>query len=113
MRPLILLPILLSACATTYQGAVTGPSPFVFSLTPEQCAQLAKERRGYHAAESVSLYVSGAGAVVSALALAITDAKTAPAVSSGVSLLAGGVGVFSESQASDLDRELADGGCPR
>lgn len=110
---LCLAVVSLSACATSYRGAVTGPSAFTFQLTTEQCQQLSKERRTYDAAGDVSLFVSGAGALVSALALALTDTKTAPAVSSGVSLLAGGVGAFSESQVGGLDQELAAGGCPR
>jgi hypothetical protein len=110
--PLAIL-LALSGCRTTYQGVVTEPSPFAFSLTPEQCQQLSRERRTYDAAGDASLYVSGAGALVSALALALTDTKTAPAVSSGLSLLAGGVGAFSESQVGGLDQELAAGGCPR
>lgn len=111
LLPLALLA--LSGCRTTYQGAVTGPSAFAFQLSPEQCDTLKRERRTYRASGDVSLYVSGAGTLVSALALALTDSKVAPAVSSGVSLAAGGVGVFSESQVSSLDEELAAGGCPR
>lgn len=114
MLVLLALPALgLAGCATSYRGALTGEGPFAVRLSPEQCAQLQKERRTYRATESTAVYVAGAGALVSALALAISDEKVAPAISTGVSLAAGGVGAFTNSQVGDLDRELADGGCSR
>lgn len=114
MKRLLLLALFfLAACRTTYQGALTGPSPFALQLTPEQCLQLQSERRSYHAAQRTALYASGAGAVVAGIALAFADEKTAPAIGTGFALAAGGVGVFSETQVSGLDEELAAGGCPR
>lgn len=110
---LLLAGTLLQGCATSYRPRDTGPTAFSFQLSPEQCAQLKKERRGYRATERTSVYVAGAGALVSALALALSDEKSAPAISTGVSLAAGGVGAFTSSQVSDLDQELADGGCGR
>lgn len=106
-----------TACATSYRSKAP-PSPqgftaFSFTLTPEQCAQLKRERRTYRAVESTSVYVGGAGALVSVLALALADGEVAPAVSAGVSLAAGAAGAFTSTQVSDLDAELAEGGCAR
>lgn len=113
-RTLCLLACLaLSACATSYRGATTGPSAFAFRLSPEQCATLAKERRNYHATEQAALYASGAGSLVSVVALALVGSKVAPAISAGASLAAGGVSAFAQSQVGDLDGELSAGGCPR
>jgi hypothetical protein len=109
----LILGLLLSGCATSYRPAVTGPTAFSFQLTPEQCAQMQKERRTYRATGKTSLLVAGSGAVLTGVALAFTDAKVAPAVSTGLTLAASGVGTFVDSQASDLDEELADGGCGR
>lgn len=113
MKTLLLSTLLLSGCATTYRGAQTGPSAFAFTLSPEQCEQLKRERRTYRATEKTALYVGGAGAVITGVALAFTDKRTAPALSTGAVLLAGGVGMFSGSQVSDLDEELAAAGCSR
>lgn len=110
--PLLLFVSSLAGCATSFRPA-GGAGAFGFRLTPGQCAQLQKERRSYRAAESTSVYVAGAGALVSALALAVSDEKTAPAISTGVALAAGGVSAFTNSQVSDLDQELAVGGCGR
>lgn len=108
---------LAAGCATSYRPRTpTSPegfTAFTFKLSPEQCSQLAKERRTYRAVENTSLYVGGAGALVSVLALVLTDSEAAPAVSASVSLAAGASGAFTSSQVSDLDAELADGGCSR
>ena len=98
-------------CATTYQGAVGGTA-FQPGYTPEQCAQLRKEFRTYTATGEGLLYLSGAGAVVTGLALALTSEKAAPAVGAGVSLLATGGARYTTSQADSLTEELALGGCP-
>lgn len=106
----------LTACATSYRGAVTGPSAFSFALSPEQCLQLQKERRTYRATQDTSIYVGGAGALVTATLLAIPalrDQQAAQGAAAGVSLAAGAVGAFTASQVSGLDDELAAGECPR
>lgn len=113
-----LLPLLcLTACATTYQRpAELGPSATSFTLTPEQCAQLARERRGYHATENASLYVGGAGGLVALVLAAVPAFRSATAAqgaAAGVTLAAGAVGAFTSSQVNDLDEELALGGCSR
>lgn len=108
-----LIALLFTGCATSYRPKVTGPLPFAFTPTPEQCAQLLKERRTYRATEKTAGYVAGAGALVSVLALGFVDAKAVPAVASGVSLLAGGTLTFTGSQVESLDEELRDGGCSR
>lgn len=117
LRPLtmaVVLAALLSAmgCATTYRGAVGGTA-FAPGYTVEQCAQLRKELRTYTATGEGLLYLSGAGAVVTGIALALTLDKAAPAVGAGVSLLATGGVRFTASQAKSLTEELALGGCPR
>lgn len=114
MRRLVPLLALFSvACATTYQPKVTGPSALSFALTPEQCEKLKGERRTFHATGQTSLYFSGAGSLISVIALAFTKSDAATAVSAGAALVAGGVSAFSDSQVSDLDQELATGNCPR
>jgi hypothetical protein len=95
-------------CATMYRGAVGGTA-----FAPEQCAQLRKELRTYTATGEGLLYLSGVGAVVTGIALALTSEKAAPAVGAGVSLLATGGARFTASQADGLSNELALGGCPR
>ena len=99
-------------CATTYRGAVGGTA-FTPGYSPEQCAQLREDLRTYTATGEGRLYLSGAGAVVTAIALGFTDGKSAPAVGAGVSLLATGGARFTSSQADSLTKELALGGCPR
>jgi hypothetical protein len=99
-------------CATTYKGAVGGTA-FASGYTAEQCAQLRKELRTYTATGEGLLYLSGAGAVVTGIALALTSEKAAPAVGAGVSLLATGGARFASSQADSLTEDLALGGCPR
>lgn len=114
MLPLCLC---LTACATTYQRpADLGPNAMSFTLTPEQCAQFAHERRSYHATESATLYVGGAGGLVALIFAAVPAFRTATAAqgaAAGVSLAAGAVGAFTSSQVNDLDAELALGGCSR
>lgn len=109
----ILLALALTGCATTYRPTNLQPGVFDLTLTPEQCAQLLKERRTYRATEKTAGSVAGAGALVSVLALGFVDAKAVPAVASGVSLLAGGTLAFTGSQVESLDEELRDGGCLR
>jgi hypothetical protein len=99
-------------CATTYKGAVGGTA-FAPGYTLEQCAQLRKELRTYTATGEGLLYLSGAGAVVTGIALALTSEKAAPAVGASVSLIATGGVRFTSSQANSLTEELALGGCPR
>lgn len=109
--------LVLSACATTYQRpAELGPSAMSLTLTPEQCAQLVHERRGYHATENATLYLGGAGGLVALIFAAVPAFRTATAAqgaAAGVSLAAGAVGAFTSSQVGDLDEELAAGGCSR
>jgi hypothetical protein len=107
------LALSLSACATHYLPTNTGPGPFSFALTPEQCAELQKERRTYRATEKTAGYVSGASAALTGIFLAFLDAKAAPAASAGATLAASSVSVFAGSQVTDLDDELASGQCAR
>ena len=108
-----LLALSLSACATHYPPADTGPGPFIFTLSSEQCAKLQKERRTYRATEKTAGYVSGASAVLTGIFLAFLDAKAAPAATAGATLAASSVSVFAGSQVTDLDDELANGQCSR
>lgn len=108
----ILATVVATGCATTYQGAVGGTA-FAPGYSSEQCAQLRKELRTYTATGEGLPYLSGAGAVVTSIALALTSEKAAPAVGAGVSLLATGGARFTSSQADSLTNELALGGCPR
>lgn len=110
---LALVALFASGCATTYRPTVTGPDAFAFTPTPEQCAQLLKERRTYRATEKTATYVSGAGALLSVLFLGLVQEKAAPAASAGATLLASGVSVFAGSQVESLESELRDGGCSR
>lgn len=117
MRTAILSAVLLSGCATSYREALPpapARTPFTFTLTPEQCERLRGELRNYRAVEKTSIYVSGAGALVSTAFLAIPDLRDEQVVQglgAGVALAAGGVGAFTESQVSDLEKEIALGGC--
>lgn len=118
MRVLIILSLLSSACATSFRPpdapAVTGFSAFAFRLTPEQCAQLKKERRTYRATEKTAAYVAGAGAVLTGIFIfALKDEEGAQAAGAGATLASTGVSVFTGSQVTDLDEELAAGGCQR
>jgi hypothetical protein len=99
-------------CAATYKGAVGGTA-FAPGYTPEQCLKLREELRTYTATGEGLLYLSGAGAVVTGIAIALTTEKAAPAVGAGVTLLATGGARFTASQAKSLTQELALGGCPR
>lgn len=107
------LALALTGCATSYRQppAVPSASAFTFALTPEQCVQLAKERRTYRATQEAASYVGGAGAVLTTIFLALVEAKAAPAASAGASLAASGVSIFSGSQVSSLEEELQAGGC--
>lgn len=113
MRGILIAAILASGCATAYRPAHAAPGAFSFTLTPEQCLTLKKERRQYRATEQASVYMAGAGAVLTGIALAFTSEKAAPAVATGVTLASGAVGAFTGSQVESLDQELADGGCGR
>lgn len=108
---LALVVMFASGCATTYRPNVTGPEPFAFTPTPEQCAQLLKERRTYRATEKTATYVSGATALLSVLFLGLVEEKAAPAASAGATLLASGAGVFAGSQVESLDEEIGLGQC--
>lgn len=100
-----------SGCATSYTPKVTGPLPFAFTPTSEQCAQLLKERRAYRATEQTAAYVAGAGALLSVLFLGLVEEKAAPAASAGATLLASGVGVFAGSQVESLEWQIDLGAC--
>ncbi len=108
--PIVLL-LALSGCATSYKPKVTGPLPFAFTPTEEQCAQLLKERRTYRATEKTATYVSTAGALLSVLFLGLVEEKAAPAASAGATLLASGVSVFAGSQVQSLEEEIKLGSC--
>lgn len=113
MRYLLIL-ALLSGCATTYRPKVTGPEPLVFTLTPEQCERLRKERRDYRATERTATWVSGSGALVTTAFLAIPALRGEHAVqgaSAGVALLSGAVAIFTGSQVESLEEEIALGMC--
>jgi hypothetical protein len=111
LKWLLIMSILLAGCATSYTPKVTGPLPFAFTPTPEQCAQLLKERRAYRATEKTATYVSTATALLSVLFLGLVDEKAAPAASAGATLLASGVSVFAGSQVEGLEAELELGAC--
>lgn len=113
MRKILLAALLSTGCATTYRPAHAAPGAFTFTLTPDQCLTLKKERRGYRATEQTSVYMAGAGAVLTGVALAFTDEKTAPAIATSATLVSGAVGAFTGSQVESLDAELAAGGCER
>lgn len=107
----LLLASMAQGCATSYKPTVTGPLPFAFTPSDEQCAQLLKEKRTYRATEKTATYVSGAGALLSVLFLGLVEEKAVPAASAGVTLLASGVGVFAGSQVESLDQEIDLGAC--
>lgn len=107
----LMVAVLAQGCATTYRPRVTGTEPFVFTPTPEQCAQLLKERRTYRATEKTATYVSTAGALLSMLALGLFDEKAAPAASAGATLAASSVAVFAGSQVESIDEEIQLGQC--
>lgn len=107
---IIVLLTVFSGCATTYRPAVTGLSAFTFRLTPEQCLALKAERRHYRATEQASGYVAGASALVTLLFLPLVGEKTAPALTSGVGLLAGGALAWTGAQVDGLDEEI-NAGC--
>ena len=107
----LMIAVLAQGCATSYKPKVTGPLPFAFTPTEEQCAQLLKERRTYRATEKTATYVSTAGALLSVLFLGLVDEKAAPAASAGATLLASGVSVFAGSQVQSLEEEIDLGSC--
>lgn len=107
----LMVAVMAQGCATSYRPTVTGPLPFAFTPTPEQCAQLLKERRTYRATEKTATYVSTAGALLSVLFLGLVEEKAAPAASAGATLLASGVSVFAGSQAQSLEEEIELGSC--
>jgi hypothetical protein len=113
MRYLLVL-ALLSGCATSYKPKVTGPLPFVFRLTPEQCDRLRKEKRDYRATERTATWVSGSGALVTTAFLAIPALRGEHAgqgASAGVALLSGAVAIFTGSQVESLEEEIDLGSC--
>jgi len=114
MTRLLLLTALLSGCATSYRPTDTGPGAFSFTLTPEQCEHLKEEQRNYHAVHQDAGYVSAAGPMVTTLLLAIPalrDEHALQGAAAGVSLVAGGTLVFTDTQLTDLDQEIEEGGC--
>lgn len=116
LRGIVVAAVLLSGCATSYRGAAPAPalSPFTFTLTPEQCEKLRLERRNYRAVEQTSIYVAGAGALVTTVFLAVPalrDEQVVQGLSAGTALVAGSAGAFTNSQVNDLEEEIAAGGC--
>lgn len=109
--------LLLSACASAPpMPRILGGDAFAF--TPEQCLALDKEQRSYKATQEAAMLASGMGAVLTGVFLAVFHGKEsadviAPALSTGVTSVAAGVGVFSGSQATSLEHTLAVGSCPR
>jgi hypothetical protein len=100
--------LVLSSCATSHRPS-PAVSPFEFALSLEQCDKLKAERRNYRATEQTAAYVSGAGALVTTVFLAIPatrDERAAQGAAAGVALVAGGVNVFSGSQVNSLDDEI-------
>lgn len=110
MRYLLML-VLLSGCATAYRPKVMGPEAFAFTPTPEQCAQLLKERRTYRATEKTATYVGGATALLSMLFLGLVEQRAVPAASAAATLMASGVSVFTGSQVESLEEEIDLGSC--
>ena len=109
--------LVLSACASAppMPRALGGDA---FSFTPEQCLALDAEQRGYKATQETAVLASGLGAVLTGVFLAVFHGKDnaeviAPALSTGVTTVAAGVGVFAGSQAKSLENTLAVGSCPR
>lgn len=114
LPPILIAMLALSGCATTYRPKVTGLEPFAFTPTPEQCAQLRKERRTYRATERTSVWVGGSGALVATAFAAIPALRDEAAVqgaSAAVALAAGAVAIFSGSQVESLDGEIHEGQC--
>lgn len=108
------LSLCLSGCAATYKPKMTGPLPLVFTLTPEQCERLRKEKRDYRATERTATWVSGSGALVTTAFLAIPALRGEHAVqgaSAGVALLTGAVAIFTGSQVESLEGEIDLGMC--
>lgn len=110
--PLALLP--LAGCASTPPVPDNlGGSAFEFRLSPEACMDLEQQRRTYRATEKTAGYVSGIGAILAGILVVAVDKDTAPAIATGATVVATGVGVFSGSQVTDLDDALAAGRCGR
>jgi hypothetical protein len=107
----LMVAVMTQGCATSYKPKVTGPLPFAFTPTPEQCAHLLKERRTYRATEKTATYVSTATALLSVLFLGLVEEKAAPAASAGATLLASGASVFAGSQVESLEAEIEMGSC--
>lgn len=103
--------VMAQGCATSYKPTVTGPGPFSYAPTPEQCARLLKEKRTYRATEKTATYVSGATALLSIIFLGVLEERAAPAASAGATLLASGVSVFAGSQVESLEEEIGLGSC--
>jgi hypothetical protein len=105
----LLMLTLDSGCATTYRPTLTAPGALTLQLTPEQCLALRTERRHYRATEQASGYVAGASALVTLIFLPLVGEKTAPALTSGVGLLAGGALAWAGAQVDGLDEEINEG----
>lgn len=108
--------LLLSACAAHTMPDVVGGDAFAF--TPEQCFDLGEKQRTYKATQETATYASGLGAVLTGVFLAAFHGKdgaevVAPALSTSVTAVAAGVGVFAGSQAKSLEGTLSAGSCPR
>jgi hypothetical protein len=107
----LMVAVMAQGCATSYRPKVTGPLPFAFTPTEEQCAHLLKERRTYRATEKTATYVSTATALLSVVFLGLVEEKAAPAASAGATLLASGASVFAGSQVESLEEEIELGSC--
>lgn len=107
----------LAACASSppIPDVVGGNA---FSFTPEQCLTLSEQHGTYKATQETATYASGLGAVLTGIFLAVFHGKEkaeviAPALSTSVTAVAAGVGVFAGSQAKSLEHMLSVGSCPR
>lgn len=114
---LLLMLSLSSGCASTPSIPRTlGGDAFAF--TPEQCLVLGEKQRTYKATQETATYASGLGAVLTGVFLAVFHDNDkgqvlAPALSTTVTAVSAGVGVFAGSQAKSLENTLAIGNCPR
>jgi hypothetical protein len=113
---LLCVGLMSTGCATSYRPKVTGPEPFSFVLTPEQCTQLKQERRTYHGIHEAAGWTVLSGPLLGALFAAIPalrDEHALQGATAGVALAGGIVERFTQTQMDDIDPELSEGGCSR
>lgn len=108
--------LLLSGCSAHLAPDVVGGDAFTF--TPEQCLILGDKQRAYEATQETATYASGLGAVLTGVFLAVFHDNgkgqvLAPALSTTVTAVSAGVGIFAGSQAKSLEHTLSVGSCPR